>query len=244
MRYLILLTLYILLQSVALAAPIKDFTANYNLYHNEMYVGQSTRNLTTQNKLLTFTSVAKTAGIAAWFVNMTITETSKLRFTDNRLHFISYHYNEDKNGKNKSYQLHLDSPHKLYNSYTKKHYPAVDNMHDILGFTVAIMHELQTGNREIKYTIAEKKKLKTYTLKLLKQENLTTDKGTISTLKIEHYDPDTKRRFTFWCAENMGFLPVRILNINEKGDENLINLTHFNQKAINLHLNLGNEESD
>ncbi|MDH5368588.1 MAG: DUF3108 domain-containing protein [Gammaproteobacteria bacterium] len=244
MRYLILLTLYILLQSVALAAPIKDFTANYNLYHNEMYIGQSTRNLTTQNKLLTFTSVAKTAGIAAWFVNMTITETSKLRFTDNRLHFISYHYNEDKNGKNKSYQLHLDSPHKLYNSYTKKHYPAVDNMHDILGFTVAIMHELQTGNREIKYTIAEKKKLKTYTLKLLKQENLTTDKGTISTLKMEHYDPDTKRRFTFWCAENLGFLPIRILNINEKGDENLINLTHLNQKAINLHLNLSNEESD
>lgn len=244
MRYLILLTLYILLQSVALAAPIKDFTANYNLYHNEMYVGQSTRNLTTQNKLLTFTSVAKTAGIAAWFVNMTITETSKLRFKNNRLHFISYHYNEDKNGKNKSYQLHLDSPHKLYNSYTKKHYPAVDNMHDILGFTVAIMHELQTGNREIKYTIAEKKKLKTYTLKLIKQENLTTDKGTISTLKMEHYDPDTKRRFTFWCAENLGFLPIRILNINEKGDENLINLTHLNQKAINLHLNLSNEESD
>ena len=244
MRYLILLSLYFLLQSVALSAPIKDFTANYNLYHNEMYVGQSTRNLTTQNKLLTFTSVAKTAGIAAWFVNMTITETSKLRFKNNRLHFISYHYNEDKNGKNKSYQLHLDSPHKLYNSYTKKHYPAVDNMHDILGFTVAIMHELQTGNREIKYTIAEKKKLKTYTLKLLTQENLTTDKGTISTLKMEHYDPDTKRRFTFWCAENMGFLPVRILNINEKGDENLINLTHFNQKAINLHLNFHNEESD
>ena len=242
MQYLMTITFYFLLQSIVFSAPIKDFTATYDLYHNGLYVGQSTRNLTTKNDLLTFTSVAETAGIAAWFFNITITETSQLRFDKNRLNFISYHYNEKNNDKNKGYQLVIDKTHKLYNSYTKEHYPVAKNLHDTLGFTVAIMHELQTGNREIKYTIAEKKKLKTYTLKLIKQENLTTNNGEISTLKMEHYDPKTNRRFTFWCAEKLGFLPIRILNISKKGDENLLNLTHLNQKAIKLHLE--NEEDD
>ena len=244
MRYLIAITFYFLLHSLTIAAPLKDFTAIYNLYHNKMYVGQSTRNLATKNKLLTFTSVAKTGGIAAWFFNITIRETSQIRFENNRLNFVSYHYDEKKNDKNKSYQIRLDTSGKLYNSYTKKHYPVVKNLHDILGFTAAIMLELQAGKREIKYTIAEKKKLKTYTLKFIKNENLATKKGSISTLKMEHYDPQTNRRFTFWCAEDMDFLPIRILNINEKGDENLLNLTHINQQAIFLPLPLDNEESD
>ena len=58
---------------------------------------------------------------------------------------------------------------------------------------------------------------------------------------MEHYDPQTKERFTLWCAGNMGFLPIKIQSTNKKGDENLLNLTHFNQNPINLNLN--NEES-
>ncbi len=242
MRYLLTLIFYFILHSIAFAAPIKDFTASYDLYHNEFYIGQSTRRLKTKNKFLTFTSTAETAGIAAWFFNITITETSKLRFKNKRLNFFSYQYNEKNNDKNEGYQLRLDKSHQFYNSHTKQLYPAAKNLHDTLGFTVAIMLDLQAGKREITYTIAEKDNLKTYTLKFIKKEKLITNTGEISTLKMEHYNPQTKHRFTFWCAENMGFLPVRIRNINHKGDENLLNLTHFNQQSI--YLNLDSEEPD
>ena len=102
------------------------------------------------------------------------------------------------------------------------------------------MYDLQAGKREIQYSVAEKKKLKTYILKFIKKENIQTSNGEISTLKMEHYDPQTKHRFTLWCAENMGFLPVRILKINHKGNEDLLNLTQFNNKKI--HLNLDEDE--
>lgn len=242
MRYLITLTFYFLIQSISFAEPLKDFTATYELYHNEFYVGKATRKLTTKDNIATFTSVAETAGVAAWFFNITITETSELSFKNNRLNFLSYHYNEKNKDKEKDYKLSLVNSNKFYNSHTKKHYPAAKNLHDTLGFTVAIMHELQAGKRKITYTIAEKDKIKTYTLKFITQENLETNNGTISTLKMEHYNPETQRRFTFWCAENMDFLPVRIRNINKKGDENLLNLTHLNQKQV--HLKLPNENID
>lgn len=98
------------------------------------------------------------------------------------------------------------------------------------------MHDMQAGNRSITYTIAEKDKLKTYSIKFIQKENLATNNSSVPTLKMEHYNPQTKQRFTFWCAENMGFLPIRIRKINRKGKEILLNLTQFNQKKIYLSL--------
>ena len=244
MQYLISFIFYLFLQNTAFASPLKNFTAGYDLYHNQFYVGTSTRTLNSSNNQYTFSSTAKTAGVVSWFADISIKETSKLLFKNNRLNFVSYEYDEKNRDEKetKNYQLNLTKPQQFYNSYEKKHYPAAKNLHDTLGFSVAIMHDLQLGKREISYTIAEKDNLKIYTLKFIKKENLITDKGHISTYKMEHYDPKTKARFTFWCAENMGFLPIRIRNINQKGDENLINLTHFNQKKI--FLNLEDEESD
>jgi len=241
MQYLISIALYIFLQVAAFATPLKDFTAGYDLYHNGMYVGQTKRRLTTENKFLTLTSSAETAGLAAIFFDVTITEKSKLRFNNKKLNFFSYSYHEKGSDKNKAYQLRLDKSQQFYNSYNKELYPVTSNLHDTLGFTVAIMHDLQSGKRNIKYTIAEKDKLKIYTLKFIKKEALSINNEEISTLKIEHYDPQAKHRFTFWCAEDMGFLPIRIRNINHKGDEKLLNLTHFNKEKF--YLEMEDEES-
>ena len=234
MQYLITIILTVILQTNLNAAPVKDFTATYDLYHNEFFVGKSKRSLNTENKNLTFSSIAETAGVAAWFFNVTITEISKLKLKNKRLNFISYTYNEKNSDETKGYKLHLDKKHSFYNSHTKQLYPTTKNLHDTLGFTVAIMQDMQEGKRNITYTIAEKDNLKKYTLKFITKEELQTDNGKISTLKMEHYDPQTKHRFTFWCADKMNFLPVRIRNINHKGDESLLNLTHFNQQPISI----------
>lgn len=242
MPRIITLIFCFILQFSANASPIKDFSVSYDLYHNGFYVGKSNRRLTTENKLLTFSSTAKTEGFAALFIDITVTEVSKLRLKNNQLNFFSYTYNEKNSDDNEGYQLHLDKKHQFYNSSTKQHYPVTKNLHDTLGFTVAIMSELQAGKREIKYHIAEKDELKTYTLKLVNKEKLVSNEGDISTLKMEHFNPQTKERFTLWCAEDLGFLPIKIQSTNSKGDENLLNLTRFNKKQIHLEQNDDNDE--
>ena len=236
MQYLITLLFYLSLQTFLFAAPLKDFTAHYDLYHNETYVGQTTRRLVTQNQLINFSSIAKTEGFIALFVDITISEQSKLQYKNDRINFLSYSYNEKKNEKNKGYQLQLDKMNNVYNSHSKALYPVSGNLQDTLGFTTAIMYDLQKGKREITYTIAEKNSFKTYNLKRVATENIAITDGHIATLKMEHFNPQTKVRFTLWCAEKMGFLPIRIQKINRKGDVNLLNLTQFNQKKLYLAL--------
>jgi hypothetical protein len=242
MQYFITILFYLTIQTASLAAPVKNFTAQYDLYYNKMYIGKTTRHLVKKDNLLTFSSISKTDGIAAWFKDITIAETSKLRYKDNRLTFYSYNYDEKKNDEKKVYKLHLDKNKTIYNSHTNEHYPIANDLHDMLGFTVAVMQDMQNGKKELKYTIAEKSKIKTYTLKFIKKEKIATNSGHIVTLKMEHYNPQTKERFTLWCAEDMGFLPVRILSNNRKGNKSLLNLTQFNQKK--LYLELDEDESE
>ena len=234
MKLILTLFIYLGLMNIAISGPINGFIAQYDLYHNEFYVGQTKRTLVKENKILTFSSTAETMGLAALFADVKIKETSKLRFKNEQLNFFSYSFHEKKNDENFSYQLRLDKKNTFFNTYKKQNYPVTKNLHDALGFTVAIMQDMQDGKRNIEYTIADKKKIKTYSLNFLKKERLTTESGYVDTLKIEHYDPQKKVRFTFWCAEKMGFLPVRIKNLNSKGDENLLSLTHFNNKQVKL----------
>ena len=236
MRYLITLLFFFSVHSFSLAAPIKDFTARYDIYHSETYIGQTTRRLTNKNNTLNFSSISKTEGIAAWFVDVTIAETSKLNYKNNQLSFSSYSYDEKKNDTTKKYKLSTDKANKLHNSNTNKYYPIVNNLHDPLGFTMAIMQDMQNGKRELKYTIAGKSKIKKYTLKFIEKENIPSNGGHLTSFKMEHYNPKTKERFTLWCVEDLGFLPVRIHSINRKGNETLLNLTLFNQKIYNLEL--------
>lgn len=242
MRYLITAFFYFCIQNIAFSSPIKDFTARYEIYHNGFFVGQAARKLTHDKEFIIFSSEAKTAGMASWFFDVTITEASKLKLVNNKLNFYSFDYYKKKNSETETHKLHLDGENKFYNSYKKQHFPVTNDLHDTLGFIAAIMHDLKIGQRTIPYTVAEKTKVERYLLKFIKKENLTTSSGDITTLKMEHYDPKKDQRITIWCAPDMDYLPIKILNINNNGDENLLHLTHHNQRPI--YLNLDEDENE
>lgn len=72
MQYLTLILFYLSIHTISIAAPIKGFNAHYDLYYNDMYIGKTRRHLINNNNILTFSSIAKTDGIAAWFKDITI----------------------------------------------------------------------------------------------------------------------------------------------------------------------------
>ena len=99
MRYIITLFFYLLLHNVAFSTSIKDFTSRYEVYHNNFYVGTATRKLKKEKNFFIFSSEAKTAGIASWFYDVTITETSKLIDKNKQFRFHSFDYHKNKNGE-------------------------------------------------------------------------------------------------------------------------------------------------
>lgn len=241
MRFISVIFTILLMQPLVFASTIKDFTANYAVYQNGFFLGNSQRRLNRPNNIYNLSSITESAGIAAWFFKVKIVETSKLRLKDNKLFFYSYSYDEKQKNKHDKHSLSLSKSNKLYNSFTKQYYPLSNNLHDGLGFTLAIMHDLKNGIRKLKYTIAEKEHLKSYFIKFISEENISTDDGDVKTLKMEHYDAKTKSRFTFWCAEKYDFLPIRINNIKQNGDEITLNLTRYNNKDVYLYLDEDNE---
>jgi hypothetical protein len=242
MQNLFLAAVLFILPALSFANPVKDFSARYEVYKNGFYLGNTTRTLTSKDSMLNFSAVTESAGFAALFFDIKINETSKLVSKNNSLNIFSYKYDEKKNDERITYQLYIDDSNKLFNSFTKKQYPLTPGLHDALGFSIAMMRDLNKGLRELKYTIAEKEKLKNYHLKFIKEEKLPSGNGSLKTIKIEHTNPKTKTRFTFWCAESMGFLPVRIVKVKANGDEVLLNMTEYNHKPLQLELN--NEEFD
>lgn len=241
MYKLVTALLLLFINSSVLAATVNNFSANYDVYQNGFYLGTSLRTLTNNKNTFTFTSVTQSGGIAAWFFDVKINETSTLIQKDNHLSISSYKYEEKQKNKHEILELKIDETQQLYNSYNKQHYPLTQNMYDGLGFSIALMHDLKNGLREVNYTIAEKEHLKSYQLKFRGFEKLREGNKTINTLKMEHFDPESKYRFTFWCAETMDFLPIRIRNVKNNGDEIVLNLSEFNQKAI--YLDLENDDS-
>lgn len=235
MRNLLLTAIIFLLPAFTFASPVANFSASYAVYKNGFFLGNSKRTLKAEKNILNYSAVTETAGIAAIFFDVTINEISKLTLKDNKLGIHSYTYDEKNGDKRTIHQLYIDKTGKLFNSYTKENYPITSNLHDGLGFSIAMMADLKKGLRDIKYTIAEKEKLKDYHIKYVKEEILPSDSGGLKTIKIEHTEPGSKNRFTFWCAPSMGFLPVIIQNVKNNGDEVLLKLTDYNNKAVYLY---------
>lgn len=233
-RYLIYI-LFFISNSAAYALP-ENFTANYALYHNQSYIGEAMRKLHYNGDTLSYTSKAISKGFISLFYDIKIYEESLFNVKDKQLKFHSYSYYEKKNNDIKNYQIQLKKNTTIFNSHNNESYPLPANLHDTLGFTVAVMHDLQSGLRDMKYTIAEKDKLQQYHLKFIKTEKLRTSKGQLMTLKMEHYDAQSKTRFTLWCAEEMKFLPVRIRKIDHRGKETLLNLNQYNKKPLEIYL--------
>lgn len=221
--------------SSPLYADIDPFNSRYEVFHNNIYVAKSFRTVTRNgDKSLLFEAKTEPAGIAAWFFDINILEKSLLEINDAKLKFKEYSYSEIKDGKlntSESFQIKKTSQKQFYNSHLKETHPVTDNLHDILGFLLAMMNKAQQGEKNITLTIAEKDNLKPYHLKYLGEEELETRDSNQQTLKFEHRSHDSRFSFIFWLSPKLNYLPVRILNRKDNGDEILMNLTHFNNKS-------------
>src|SRR3569623_1489452 len=82
------------------------------------------------------------------------------------------------------------------------------DVHDMLGYLLAIMLDLQRGRKELQYSIADGGKLKTYAFQILGEEQVESPFGRLKTVKLRR--TEDKRDTTVWCAPALHYLPVRL----------------------------------
>ena len=88
---------------------------------------------------------------------------------------------------------------------------------DKFNYILAMMHDLGRGQRRVEYTIADGgRRLKRYVLAGIGKERVETALGVLDTVVMQRKREHSARKTTFWCAEALGFLPVKI--VHEEGD--------------------------
>lgn len=200
------------------------FEATYDVLYNEFYLGTAVRTLQPQdNQTWIYRSHTSPKGIASAFVSDIIDETSTIRKYDNRFQPSLYDYHQHGGKKDKAFQLKFDWKSKqLSNTYTKKEYPLSANTHDLLSFQIQLMQDMQAGKTSISYIIADKKRVDTYSLKLTETENVETPMKTFSAIKMVSNKIRDKMQFIIWCAPELGYLPIKVMKIDDDGDESVL----------------------
>lgn len=208
------------------------FTAAYEVHHNSIYLGTSVRTLKKQDeKTWDYRSHTAPEGVVKLFVSDIIDESSSIKQSNNQLQPVTYKYHQHGGKEEKIFQLDFDWQKKqLSNSYTKKDYPIENGAHDLLSFQLQLMVDMQAGKKSVSYVIADKKRVETYKLNLEKTEDVETTMKTFSAIKLVSNKIRGKMQFIIWCAPELNYLPIKVMKVEEDGDESILSLKSISIK--------------
>lgn len=166
----------------------------------------------------TFRSESRTTGLIALFKKVHIIEESNWDFVDATFTPLLYTLQQTKNKKERQVKISFDwSNHKITNQVNDSvwHMQTEKGMLDKLLYQFTIMSDLKSGNIPNRYTVADGGKIKHYVFEHLADEEIETPLGKFNTIKLELHKENSTLKTMIWCAYDLEFLPVKVIN-NEK----------------------------
>ena len=162
----------------------------------------------------------KPAGMFALFSRETRIERSEWAFAGDWLQPLAYHY--ERTGKKvRSIDVTFDWDKNVARHDSKGtawRLPVPPGTLDNLNYRFALMRDLMRGERRVEYTVADGgHRLEHYNFSSIGEERIETALGTFDTSVIRRERTDSKRETTLWCAEALGFLPVKIVHVERDG---------------------------
>jgi uncharacterized protein DUF3108 len=207
-----------------LAQEIPDFSAKYTVSLKGIHAGdQNSSLMTNDDGLRVFKSTSQATGIFSFFKPELVEETSVWQLHSNFVRPNYYLYQRTGGKKDKYMQLTFDWQANQLHIDDKKHpwsLPLEPYTLDKLVYQLALMSDLANNKTLFNYRIADGGKLKTYTIKIVDSEMVTTPLGKIEAVKlIRQRNPTKKRQTTLWCAPTLNYLPVKLEHIEKDGSK-------------------------
>lgn len=197
------------------------FIAGYSLHTMGTRFASMKRTFTSNgNGEYTYLSETNTAGLLAVFRKDRIIEKSTWHLEGKQLQPLVYSYEHSGGRKDRDVKIHFDwSTRKIINTVNGSSWqmPIQAYIMDKLLYQLAIMQDLKNGEKKISYTVADGGKIKTYDFELVGEETVDTPIGNFHSLKLVRHKPNSKRATTIWCAKELGYLPVKVDNVENSG---------------------------
>lgn len=199
------------------------FVASYSLHSMGTRFADMRRSFSRlQNGEYVYRSDTHTVGLLALFRKDHIIEKSTWKYTAGRLQPLHYSYQRTGGRRDRNVIVNFDwSSRRIVNSVNGHswHMPIQAYIMDKLLYQLAIMYDLQRGKKNINYAIADGGKIKEYDFERIGEDRLDTPIGKFSTLKLIRHKPNSKRRTVIWCARELGYMPVKVENVEKNGRE-------------------------
>lgn len=206
----------------AAASPAEPFEAEYVLYSRGFEVAHVTRMLEqAPDGTYTLSSDSKTVGMASLFRDDRIHERSHWQLTESGMQPLNYVY--DHRGSKRNRQVNIDfdwDAERVRMDINDDHWhmDLEPGTLDKLLYQLALMHDLQlNGEQQTRYRVADGGSIRDYDFEPLGNERVETPMGEFDTVKMARYRDDSDRETILWCAEALGYLPVKVVHIEPDG---------------------------
>jgi Protein of unknown function (DUF3108) len=197
------------------------FVANFVLTAFGTTVGRTQWRLVPIDDLqFLWESRSETAGAGALIRDLYITERSESEIHGQGFRPIVYNYDRYGENASRKVQVSFDWENGVVLNTAQDHtwrMAVPPDTLDKLNYLLALMHDLASGKRNMRYTIADGGRLKTYDMRAAGTETLETALGTLKTLKVRRLRDQDEDEAMLWCASALGFLPVKLEHRDRDG---------------------------
>ncbi|MFA7593029.1 MAG: DUF3108 domain-containing protein [Thiohalobacteraceae bacterium] len=209
-----------LVSLVAQTAVPEDFVAVYELSLNRFVIGEAQVALNAQSDgRYEYHSHTRPTGLAKLFRSDQVQESSLFTLHKGRIRPLEYRFDHTGSKKGRHAYLKFDWQAREVSNTVEGHtweMEIPEGALDKLVVQVAAMMDLTAGKRQTTYFIADGGKLKEYHFTVVGEETIQVPAGEFQTIKIQRVRKNFKRTTYLWCAPSLGYLPVRIEQIEHE----------------------------
>ncbi|ANF82538.1 hypothetical protein A3K93_10280 [Acinetobacter sp. NCu2D-2] len=201
------------------AFAMSPFQASYQFSYNGKNVGSATRTLSHSGNNWTYVFAAKAAGIAS------ATETSHFTFNNGKISSSSFSRTSKVLVHNNTMSIKFNPSSKTIN--TKKDDKARSfawrsDVLDELNAELQIREDLKSSGLKSSYHLADAKEIESRRFVKSGTENVKTNYGTFSTIKVVMKHDKPGRETIFWLAPKLDYLPVKVTHVDKKSSYGLL----------------------
>lgn len=193
-------------------------------------VGRATLSLKRDGELWVFTTDTIGDRGMAGFLGAKIHEQSRFRYDGGRLRSLDYRYRQKISFRERTRRIDFDWTHRRAREDDGKRrfeYALPDATIDRHLAVLALMLDLSAGRSAFAHPVAYKGEVESWRFRDAGRERLSTPDGALETVRLERVRENAARRTVSWHAAALGWLPVRIEQVEPEGDRYTLSLVRM-----------------
>lgn len=211
------------LLAAPMAQALEAFAGEYEVYQDGDRIGVAQLKLTAivDGKWL-FTTVTEGEGGMAGFLGARVEETSTLYEQDGQLGTRQYAYKQKVAWRDRERSLQVDMASGAVDERDRKqrwNYHAEGPVLDRHALVLAVSQDLAADGQVHPHAVAHKGEVSEWRFEQGQPENVVTGVGTMRAVRLERIRDNKERRTISWHAEQFGWLPVVIEQIEPDGKQ-------------------------